>query len=325
MIDESSEPSGPQEQVPDAGAVDEEKKELEEVLEKHRKAGKILAKVADDSKRMIIVGEGLLDIAESIEKMIRDNGVEPAFPVNISLNEFAAHYTPEADCKKTLGEKDLVKIDMGVHVDGYIADMAYTVDLSGEQGKLVEAAEEALNAGIAEIKAGVQISKISEAIHAAFEKHGVKPIDNLTGHKLLQYILHPGVSIPNVRGNYEYTLSENEVFAIEPFGTNGAGHVVDTDQEEIFSLSNIGNVRMRETRRILNFIQEKYNLLPFAERWLAAEFKSKLLLRSSLRELMVLGLITPYPVLRDRDKGMVAQAEHTVIVTNDGCEITTKL
>ena len=110
MIDESSEPSGPQEPVPDAGAVDEEKKEFEEVLEKHRKAGKILARVADDSKRMIIVGEGLLDIAESIEKMIRDNGVEPAFPVNISLNEFAAHYTPEADCKRTLGEKDLVKI-----------------------------------------------------------------------------------------------------------------------------------------------------------------------------------------------------------------------
>lgn len=294
------------------------------MIEKYEKAGKIAFEVLQESKQLIKPGAKLLDIADAVEGKIREKGAKPAFPVNISINEAAAHFTPEKDSTLILGEKDIVKLDVGVHIDGFIGDNALTVDLSNENGKLVEASEKALDAAICSVHAGAKIGEIGAEVEAAIKGFGFKPIENLTGHSLGEYDLHAGVEIPNVGNNDPNTLSEGAVLAIEPFATNGQGRVSEAPEVEIFALEAKLPVRMRESRRLLTYIEENYKTLPFAERWLYKDFHSKLLLHAALRELVFSGAIRQYPVLKEAGKGLVSQAELTIVVEKDAARVLTK-
>ena len=295
-----------------------------EILKNFEEAGKITGQIARDSRKLIMPGASMLDIAESIEKMIDDAKAKPAFPVNISVNDIAAHYTPEADCNLVLGEKDIVKIDLGVQVAGCIGDTAYTIDLSDEQGKLLEASEAALEAAIATVKPGAKTSDVGTAVEAEITKRGFKPIENLTGHMLRPYTLHAGVEVPSIKTTGGYVFQEGDTFAIEPFATNGGGSVKDTNQVEIFCLDSMRNVRMRQSRAVMTYVQENFLTLPFAERWLAKKFESKLLRGAALKELMNAGVLRPYPVLKEVKAGLVSQSEHTVLVEKDGARVLTK-
>jgi len=288
-----------------------------------KKAGQAAASVMKEVPKLVVPGESVLDIAETLEKMIADAGAKPAFPANISINDIAAHFTPEADNKLLIGETDLVKIDIGAHIDGCIGDMAVTVDLSGEQGKLLEASEEALAAGIAGIKPGVSVGKIGAAIEREIDSRGFHPIENLTGHKIEPYLLHAGVEVPNISSSANYEFVEGDVFAIEPFASAGSGRVADTSQVEIFALAATPKLRGKYSRELLAHVLSNYFSLPFAERWLANVFNSRLTLSTSLRELLGSGALQPYPVLRDTGRGLVSQKEHTVIVEHDSAKILT--
>ncbi len=288
-----------------------------------KEAGKLAAKVREASKSLIMVDANLLDIAETIEQMILEEGARPAFPVNISINDVAAHYTPEYECERTLQEKDLVKIDLGVEVNGALADTAYTIDLGGENGHFISAAEEALDAAIHKIKPGVSVGEVSEVIEDTIKKNNLKPIANLTGHMISSNELHAGVELPNVKTNHPYKFKEGDIFAVEPFVTDGEGFVEDLDQVEIFALNYPSKVRLRQSRKIMEFAWKNYHLLPFAERWVRKEFKSRLLVSAALRELLESHALKAYPVLREVGRGKVAQAEHTIRVTSDGCEVLT--
>jgi len=295
----------------------------ENEIESFRKAGKMAARIRDESRSMIMVGESLLDIAETIEKMIADEGAKPAFPVNISINDLAAHYTPEVECQTTLGEKDLVKIDLGIEINGALSDTAYTVDLSGENGQLVKASEDALAKAIATIRPGVTVGEIGGLIEETIKGYGFKPISNLSGHMIKSNELHAGVEIPNIKSNDPYKFAEGDIFAVEPFATTGTGYVEDLEQVEIFSIYAPSKIRMRQSRMIIDYVLKNYGMLPFAERWVRKNFQSKLLVSAALRELLQNHFIRGYPVLREAGRGLVSQAEHTVIVTADGCEILT--
>ncbi len=298
--------------------------ELEENIEEFREAGKIGSKLREDSKKLVMVGTPLLDIAETIEGIIAEQGCRPAFPVNISINDIAAHYTPETDSEKTLDEKDVVKIDIGLSLNGAIADTAYTVDLSGENPKLVEASEKALENAIAAIKPGVKIGEIGEIIEKTITGYGLKPISNLTGHKIKTGLLHAGVEIPNVKSKDPYEFKAGEIFAVEPFATTGAGYVEDQEQVEIFSLYAPAPIRMRQSRKIIEHVINEYGTLPFAERWIRKKFASKLLVSAALKELLERHFIKGYPVLREAKRGLVSQAEHTILITEEGNEVLTK-
>ncbi|MBN2122416.1 type II methionyl aminopeptidase [Candidatus Micrarchaeota archaeon] len=287
-------------------------------------AGKIGARVREESRALINIGEGLLDIAETIEGMIRDEGAQPAFPVNVSVNEVAAHYTPESGDKATIGENDVVKIDLGVELNGALSDTAYTMDLGGGYGKLVEASEEGLKKAIAAMKPGATIGEIGGIVEDTIKGYGYKPIANLTGHRISTGILHTGIDVPSIRTDDPYELQEGEIYAIEPFATNGRGFVSDSDQVEIFSLYMPGKLRMRESRKVLNHIISNYGLLPFAERWLQQEFRSKLLLKNALKEMLRMQVLKAYPVLKEAGDGIVAQAEHTVLIEEGGARILTR-
>lgn len=293
-------------------------------LENFIEAGKIAGRIRKDSKSLIIVDEPLLEIAETIEQMILDEGVKPAFPVNISINDIAAHYTPEFQDTRALKEDDVVKIDMGAAIEGAISDTAYTVDLSEKNENLVKAANEALEAAIAMIKPGVKNGDVGAVIEEKIRSYGYKPISNLTGHMIKSNDLHAGVSVPNVKTKDNYEFQVGDVFAVEPFATNGRGYVEDSDQVEIFSVVSAQPIRMRQSRQILQHVVEKYQALPFAERWVRKEFKSKMLVSASLREMLSAQVIRGYPVLKEADNSIVAQAEHTILIEENGVRVLTK-
>ncbi|RME79830.1 MAG: type II methionyl aminopeptidase [Methanobacteriota archaeon] len=280
----------------------------------------ITSKVKKRAEELTKPGASLLELATELENYIVEQGARPAFPINISIGEIAAHYTPSSDETTKIGEKDLVKVDFGIELDGLISDNAVTFDFSGEHGNLVEAAEAALATALSTIKAGTTIKEVSKAIQDEIKGRGLKPIANLTGHKIEGHILHAGVSLPNVAVNDSYVFKEGDIFAVEPFVTtaDAAGQVVDTDRVEIYSFVMKPNLRMRESRILLNYIEENYGTLPFAERWIEKKVPSKLLLLASLKELLRTHAIQAYPVLREANGKPVAQAEKTVVVEKDG-------
>jgi len=288
----------------------------EEILEKYREAGRILKIVRAEAVEMVKVGNSLLKVADFVETRTIELGGKPAFPCNISRNEEAAHATPKAGDSDVFG-KDMVKLDLGVHVDGYIADSAVTVDLSGNSD-IVKAAEEALAAAIDVARPGITTGKIGAAIESSIRSYGLNPISNLTGHGLSCYEAHDNPSVPNRHVEGGAILKEGDVLAIEPFATNGAGLVHDGNWAEIYSIIRKKPVRLPDVRNVLKQAEE-YKELPFAKRWLNSDK-----LEFALLQLEKAGILHAYPVLIESAGGLVAQAEHTIIITQDGCEVTTK-
>ncbi len=290
-------------------------KNSDEIIGKYRRAGKILSEVRAEAAKKVVEGASLLSVAEFTENLIREKGGEPAFPINISRNDEAAHSTPSFNDKSVFG-KDMVKLDIGVHIDGYIADTAITVDLSGNP-ELVKAAESALGEAIKFIHAGVNTSDIGGVIDDTISSFGFKPIINLTGHGLLQYIQHAPPSIPNKRIPHGVILEEGDIVAIEPFATNGGGKIHDAGSAEIYHIVSDRPVRHPSARALLQEIG-KYKTLPFAKRWLGERVDFAIV------QLVRAGVIQSYPILKEIKGGLISQAEHTIIVTQDGCEVITK-
>lgn len=288
-----------------------------EEYESHREAGRILAEVREAAAERVEVGVTHLEVAEWAEERIRELGAEPAFPVNISIDHEAAHATPAIDDDATFGE-EMINLDIGVHVDGWLADTAITVDLSGNP-ELKEASEEALTAALDIVEPGVHTGEIGAAIEAVIDGYGFNPVVNLTGHGLGHWEQHVPPNIPNRAIESGVELSVGDVVAIEPFATDGSGKVNEGATEEIFALEHERSVRNRQARKALEQITEQYKTLPFATRWLDVKRASM-----TVKRLKQHGVIHGYPVLQEEQGKLVSQKEHTVIITEDGCEVTTQ-
>ncbi|MDZ7700680.1 MAG: type II methionyl aminopeptidase [Halobacteriales archaeon] len=287
-----------------------------ERYEKHREAGEILVDVMSEARERVGVGASLLEIAEFAEARIEELGGAPAFPVNISVDEEASHATPGRDDEDAFGE-EVVCLDLGVHVDGWIADAAVTVDLAGEPA-LVAAAEDALDAAVDTVQAGAHTGEVGAAIEAAIDDAGYNPIVNLSGHGLAEYDAHTGPNVPNRAVDSGVELEAGQVLAIEPFASTGSGKVGEGSKTEIYSLVEAKPVRDRRARQLLETVAEEYQTLPFAARWLEGSRVD-----ISLTRLERGDAIRSYPVLREDEGALVSQAEHTLIVTEDGCEVLT--
>lgn len=286
-----------------------------EAIEKTIKAGKVLRQVKEEAIKLIKPGVKLLEVAEFVEGRIVELGAKPAFPCNISINSDAAHFTPKKGDERVFKEGDLVKLDVGAHIDGYIADTAISVDL-GDHNDLVKASEEALKNAIDAIHAGIDTAELGDVIESTIKEFGYKPIINLTGHGLQRWIAHAPPTIYNFSTKKGVVLEEGMIIAIEPFATNGVGKVVERSEVEIFSLINPKPVRMKLAREMLEEIKQ-YRTLPFAKRWLnrVSDFVINKLVRDRV--------LRAYPVLTEVGKGLVSQAEHTVVVEEDGARIVT--
>ncbi len=296
-----------------------------ENIDNWKKAGRIAAQALEYAASLVKVGASLLEVTEKAEYKISQLGGKPAFPVQISLNEIAAHYCAKQDDETKFKEGDIVKIDIGVEVDGCIGDNATTIYLGQEEEikKLVNASKEALVVAIKTAKAGAKLREIGKAIEQEITKYGFQPIRNLSGHGLALYDIHTYPNIPNYDNNDETQLEEGMILAIEPFATNGSGFVKEMADAEVVQQIQKKPVRSMFAREILKEIQP-LNGLPFCMRWLYKKHhKGKV--DFALREMDKLDMIRLYPPLPDSQNGLVTQFEHTILVTKDGCEVLTKI
>jgi len=289
-------------------------------LEEYRKAGKITAEMREFGKGLIKKGASLLAVTDKIEKKIAELDAKPAFPVQISCNEIAAHFCPEED-DKTIFEEQLASLDLGIHVDGFIADTAVTVDLSGSYSDLLKASEEALKEAIKIIQIGTPLNEIGKTIGETIESFGFKPIRNLTGHGLGEYNVHDFPTVPNFDNGDITPLEKDMVIAVEPFATSGNGMIQEKGEASVFDMVGRKSVRTGFVRDIQKEI-ETYSGLPFASRWLTRKF-SEPKVRYALNQFRQLGILRSYPPLVERSGEVVSQAEHTLLI-DDKVEILTK-
>ena len=305
------------------------------MIESYLKAGKISSKVREDSIKIIKNGLKVVDLVEYVENEILKNGAGIAFPCNVSINEITAHYTSPLGDETTLVTGDLVKLDLGAEIDGYIGDTAITIMVPGDnleelfsdeelelREKIIDASASGLDAAISMVRSGAEIGKIGKAIEDAINEYDLNPISNLSGHSLEQWKLHAGITIPNIHTNDSTKLKEGQVIAIEPFATNGVGYVDDVPGTYIYSFLKGKPFRMKQTQQVLKYIQSNHSSLPFSGRWLTKEFKNNRL-QLSLKQLSEAMAIYPYHPLKEKTNGLVSQKEHTVIVEKDSCNITT--
>lgn len=297
----------------------------EEIYKNYKLAGKIAAEARNFGVGLIKPKVSFLEVANKIESKILESGAGLAFPTNISINEIAAHYSPKHNDELVFKKGDVVKLDIGAHIEGYIADTAVTVEIETKNySDMIKASSDALDAAIDIMKAGINLVEIGKTVEDKIKSFGFKPISNLTGHSLGRYIIHAGMSIPNVPdATHKGKPKAGDVLAIEPFATNGAGHVMSGSGSNIYLCKRSFNPRLirdRHAKIIFDKAKNKFKTLPFAQRWFESSFSNS---EITLRKLTFLGLIKHYPQLIEANKGIVTQKEHTVIINDESCEVIT--
>ena len=274
-------------------------------LEKHVKPGLPIGKLYDLAVNLICQSEG----------------VDLAFPPNISINECAAHDTAAPNDNRVIPKKGLVKIDIGANVNGLLSDTARTFSTDGKHAKLIKSAKVALKNAIDIIKPGIRLNEIGAIVEDTIEGYGFKPIANLTGHQLERANLHAGLSIPSVKSAHSgkrSKIKKGMLLAIEPFSTNGtAGYIVNSGNPLIYSLSG------KPKSDIGTILAERYQQLPFSLRSATFLLEEKGKKVDNLAEILDKDNFHTYSPLVEKSKGMVAQAEHTVLVTSNGAKILT--
>ena len=273
----------------------------------------------EEGKELCRIGGKYFDVVKGIEEVIKDHGALPAFPVNISVNDIGAHYTPFPGDGMVFRRGDLVKIDVGCHVDGYIADNALTLELGTERyASLISAAEEALESAVETVKEGVRTGEVGQNIESTIQSRGFVPIKNLSGHAIERFELHAGLSVPNI-GRGKDIIKKGMVLAVEPFATNGKGKVINGRPSEI--------LHQRVERRLkgadldfYNWLSETFNHLPFASYWCKSYGDDYV---QRLQRVKRFGAVMAYPILVEAQNGMISQREKTMIVTSKGARIIT--
>jgi len=283
-----------------------------QIMKNYLQAGKIAKETLGYGRTLVKDGAAVLEITEAIEKKIFDLGGKPAFPVNIGINETAAHFTPVMQSKEIIKAEDYVKLDLGVHIDGYIADTAITIRLAGKDA-LILCSEKMLETALPLFVPGGRLFEIGETIENVAKEFGFNSVRNLTGHGLKRYDLHAGTNVFNVKNSSQKRLEEGEVYAVEPFCTTGAGLVKDSEPALIFMWIADKPARSAEARKILELAKTRYAGLPFAKRWIEKSFPP-LKMNLALNELARTGALHAFAQLKEISGKPVAQAEHTVIV-----------
>jgi methionyl aminopeptidase len=294
-------------------------------LDCYKQAGKIASEVRENTRKKYYIGSTLFQICESIEAEIRRKDAAPAFPVNVSLNDIAAHYTAEPNDQIMVKDADVLKIDIGVHVQGYIADTAVTVCYNPKYETLVKTAENALSEAVRIAKANTKASDIGKVIENTISKQGFRPIQNLSGHSLEQYTIHAGRSIPNIWTiGSSFILVPNQAYAIEPFVTtkDGQGVVYEGKTRNIFGIISRKPTKEKEVDEFLEHTWNRFKTLPFALRWMMDKYEEKKA-RQSMEILIKKRNVHAYPILVEGNGKIVAQAEHTLIPSDTSINVIT--
>jgi len=295
---------------------------LSQELEKFNESGKILSRVRGYVSGMEVRGRRVLDVCEEVEGKIREFGGRPAFPCNVGINEVAAHYTSPWDDESVVPDDSIVKVDFGVELDGFATDTAIPISLNPAYDSMIIAAKAALQEAVSAVAPGRKLSDVGGVVERCIERYGFKPIRNLTGHKIERYNLHAGKSVPNVSGIESGRFEVGEVYAVEPFVTlrSAEGAVEDGDSAYIYRLVKTKGVKSEAAIQLADYVKETFKTLPFASRWIHNSWKGDF---AAFEELVSQRCVVGYPVLVEASGQPIAQAEHTIVVTEGGCRILT--
>jgi methionyl aminopeptidase len=300
-----------------------EDEESEDPWEKWRRAGVVAREALDLARPMVKPGTKVIDLIDTVEKYIRENSSGTSFPCNVALNNIAAHYTSPLNDETVIEEGDLVTVDCGSHVDGCIADTAFTIALNPDHEALVKASVDATNVAIQMMRPGAKLNTIGALIEDTIQAAGFEPIKQLSGHQLKEYELHAEKQVPCVSGKSEVLVEEGEVYAIETFASTGSGNISDLPRPLIYQLLPVRvPVRFKGTKQFLGIARKEYKEFPFAKRWLA-ERMSSASLEMAIKELEKNGALFGHSILAEEKGEFVSQHEHTIIITERGHEKTT--
>ncbi|HMK45019.1 MAG TPA: type II methionyl aminopeptidase [Methanocella sp.] len=290
-----------------------------EELRSYETAGEIVKAAKRNAAGKIRPGLRLVDLAIDIEREIIDAGAGLAFPCNISINSIASHYTPAADNSEVFRQSDVIKVDVGAIVDGFIADSAFTIEVESDKHQdLIMATENVLEIAINTVRPGAYTSEVGRAIEESAAARGYHVLKDLYGHNMGRNCLHGGLTIPGYDDRSRHKIREGDVLAIEPFLTPGIGEITRAPGGNIYMVIRRESIYARgeKGKKLLTRICREYGGFPFARRWLGDESKW-------LDELIESAAVMEYPMLIEKDGAPVAQAEHTVIVEHNGCRIIT--
>jgi methionyl aminopeptidase len=297
----------------------------QEELKSWKIAGRIAAEAIQLSETLVKENTLLIDINNKIEEFIIKKGAKPAFPVNLSLNNIAAHYTAIPNDLTTLKAGDLLKVDIGVVYEGCVGDTAKSIEIKTKDNKdLIKSSEEARNNVIKILRPGIKLFEIGSVIEETIKSYGFKPIKNLSGHGLEKYTIHSPPTISNYDSGEQTKLHENQIIAIEPFASTGMGFIKEGKPSTIYKLNQIKPTRNQEARKLLIFIQGEFKTLPFSKLQLTKLFKSPSL-NLALNTLEKENILYQYNHLPEQTpNSIVSQSEHTIII-QDKPIVTTKL
>jgi methionyl aminopeptidase len=295
-----------------------------EELAKFRLSGKILRETREEMRLYVRENIPILEVCEKAESLIKAKGGKPAFPVNVSIDEIAAHYTAVPDDTSTIPTGSTVKVDIGVQVDGYVTDTAFTAPFNPEGRAMAQTAELALKTATENIHGNMQLGDIGALVEKTIKNRGFRPISNLTGHSVGRYLIHAGTSIPSVSGYNPHKLEVGGVYAVEPFVTtpDAIGRVDDSPQITIYRYLKAKSIKTDPAKKLAKYIEANFHTLPFAERWTIGVL-TKEQHKAAFKELLASKSIMSYPVFVEVSKKPVAQAEHTLLITENGCEVLT--
>ncbi|WVZ91858.1 hypothetical protein U9M48_037977 [Paspalum notatum var. saurae] len=314
--------------------TNEEKRELERVekpmYNSVRRAAEVHRQVRKYMRTIIKPGLLMIDLCEILENMVRklikENGLQAgiAFPTGCSLNWVAAHWTPNAGDKTVLQYDDVMKLDFGTHIDGYIVDSAFTVAFNPMYDPLLQATRDATDTGIKEAGIDARLCDVGAAIQEVMESYEVeingkvfqvKSIRNLNGHSIEPYRIHAGKYVPIVKGGEQTKMEEGEFYAIETFGSTGRG-IVREDLECSHYMKNfdVGYVplRLAKAKQLLGTINKNFGTLAFCPRYLDRIGETKYLM--ALKNLCENGIVEPCPPVCDVKGSYVSQSEHTILL-----------
>lgn len=294
------------------------------VTDFYARAGSVCRQVKKDVEARNWEGKSYVELCDFVESSIIKMGAKPAFPCNVCANESAAHYTAEVDDQKEVPHNSILKVDLGAHIEGFIADTAVTVCYNDELMDMAEATKSALGEALKVIKAGARTSDVGRVVEAYAARRGFRPIGNLSGHMLDQYVIHAGTSVPNVWSPSFSSFKDGKFYAVEPFFTTskGSGIVVEGTSENIFALVARKNTKDQQLNKFLEVVWNDRKTLPFAARWYVDQFPKKSL-SEIIPKLVKMKLLHGYAELVEAKAQPVAQAEHTVAVNAGGHAILT--
>ncbi len=287
------------------------------------KSGKIAARVLSEIRGEIEPGKRIIKICALAESKIKEYGGRPAFPLNVSINHIAAHSTSPRGDKSEIPEFGLVKLDVGVVVDGYITDTASTVDIDGTLEGFVASTDDALKEAIELMQPGTNLGDVGKQIERVIKEYGLRPVKNLSGHNLERNQLHAGKTVPNIKKRTSDVVEVGEYYAIEPFATSGAGQVIDSEYVYIFANTGIDEPLEGTAEKLRKYLREKYGPFPFALRWIGTgskEIDVIGIIKTLLKERVVRG----FPIQIEKKNRPVSQTEHTVYISENGPIVLTE-